>query len=133
MTRHLVIFISCFFIAAVVTTIVRTSRHQPYGGTPGAQTSAGATSAPVSGTAEVGPQAAPDSTLEATPASTSSAAVPVNTICALCGMPVNPALPTAVYQGKVIGFGCKACPPRFAKEPDTYGPAALANQIVEDK
>ncbi len=57
---------------------------------------------------------------------------PVNTICAICGMPVNPKLPTATYQGKTIGFGCKACPPKFAAEPERYGPAALKNQVVEE-
>jgi YHS domain-containing protein len=61
-----------------------------------------------------------------------AAGAPVNTICAICGMPVNPKLPTATYQGKTIGFGCKACPPKFAAEPDRYGPAALKNQVVEE-
>ncbi len=56
----------------------------------------------------------------------------VNTVCAICGMDVDPSIKPAVYQGKLIGFGCRACPPRFAKEPDRYGPAALANQVVEN-
>ncbi len=30
MTRHVLIFIGCFVVGAVVTTIIRTSRHQPY-------------------------------------------------------------------------------------------------------
>jgi hypothetical protein len=47
-------------------------------------------------------------------------------------MPVDPTLPTAIYQGKTIGFGCKACPPMFAAEPERYGPAALKNQVVEE-
>lgn len=59
-------------------------------------------------------------------------AKPVNTVCALCGMPVNPKLGTAVYKGKVIGFGCKSCPEEFRKDPDRYGPAFLANQVIEE-
>ncbi len=30
MARHVLIFIGCFVIGAVVTTVIRTSRHQPY-------------------------------------------------------------------------------------------------------
>ncbi len=47
-------------------------------------------------------------------------------------MPVNPSLPTAEYRGKRIGFGCRACPAKFAKDPDRYGPSALENKVVED-
>ena len=50
---------------------------------------------------------------------------PVNKTCPICGMDVDPSLPTATYQGKTVGFGCAACPPRFEREPDKYGPAAL--------
>jgi hypothetical protein len=46
-------------------------------------------------------------------------------------MPVNPKLPTAVYQGKTVGFGCKACPGQFAADPDRFGPSALQNKVVE--
>ena len=107
MTRHIVIFTVCFLFAAVVTTALRAAGHDPYvAATP-------AVSAPA---------------VQAGPATT----VPVNTICSICGMPVDPALPTAVYQGKTIGFGCRACPPKFAKEPDRYGPSALLNRVVED-
>lgn len=47
-------------------------------------------------------------------------------------MKVNPKLGTALYQGKVIGFGCKTCPAKFAADPDRYGPAAIAGQVVEE-
>ena len=57
---------------------------------------------------------------------------PVNTICAVCGMPVDPQQPTSRYRGKTIGFGCKACPPKVAADPDLYGPAALQNSVVEE-
>jgi YHS domain-containing protein len=49
----------------------------------------------------------------------------VNTTCAICGMPVDPKLPTATYQGKTIGFGCRMCPPKFQADPDRYGPGFL--------
>ena len=56
---------------------------------------------------------------------------PVNTVCAICGMAVDPKLPTMTYQGKVIGFGCKMCPPKFQAEPDKYGPSYLRNEIIK--
>jgi hypothetical protein len=55
---------------------------------------------------------------------------PVNTICAICGMPVDPTLPTLEYQGKRIGFGCKLCPPKFKADPDRYGPFYLRDERV---
>lgn len=64
-----------------------------------------------------------------TPAALTTAAV--NTICAICGMPVNPKLGTIEYNGKLIGFGCKTCPAIFRAEPEKYGEAALKNQVVE--
>ncbi len=68
------------------------------------------------------PAAAPDP---------SAGTAAVNTICAICGMPVNPKLGTIPYKGKLIGFGCKACPPKFKADPAQYGEAALLNQVVE--
>jgi YHS domain-containing protein len=55
----------------------------------------------------------------------------VNTICAICGMPVDPRLGIIEYKGKLIGFGCKTCPPKFKADPEKYGEAALKNQVVE--
>jgi len=46
-------------------------------------------------------------------------------------MPVKLALGTATFQGQQVGFGCKACPAKFAADPQLYGPAALKNQVVE--
>ena len=131
MTRHLVIFFACFLVGAVVTTVIRTSRHQPYGASADAQAMPGALSPPLT---TAPPAMAPVTTPMATPPMMAAAAstTPVNSICAICGMPVNSAIPTSTYQGKVIGFGCKTCPPRFAKEPDKFGPAALANRVVEE-
>jgi YHS domain-containing protein len=56
---------------------------------------------------------------------------PVNTVCAICGMDVDPSLPTAEYQGKKIGFGCRMCPPKFKANPDRYGPSYLRNEVMK--
>jgi YHS domain-containing protein len=69
---------------------------------------------------------------EPSPASSpATAPKTVNSICAICGMEVDPDLPTAEYQGKTIGFGCRACPPKFKANPDKYGPAYLRNEVVK--
>lgn len=119
MTRHLVIFAACFLLGAAATAAVRTARHQPYQEMPAAPAAPSAP-APAPVPAPVPAAVAP------------TAAAPVNTICAICAMPVDPKVPTATYQGKVIGFGCRACPPKFAAKPDLYGPAALQNRVVEE-
>ncbi len=54
----------------------------------------------------------------------------INNICAICGMDVDSEVPTAQYHGKTIGFGCKKCPPLFAKDPDRYGPFYLKNEKI---
>ena len=56
---------------------------------------------------------------------------PVNTACAICGMEVDPSLPTMEYKGQTIGFGCKMCPPKMAAEPDKYGPLYLRNEVLK--
>jgi hypothetical protein len=140
MTRHLIIFAACFLAGAAVTAAIRTARHHAYEVHQGTHTVAPAgTVDPHAGHAVPAAPAASDphaghgAAAIATPAADPhAAAAPVNTVCAICGMPVNPKLPTATYQGRTIGFGCKACPPRFAAEPDRYGPAALKNQVVEE-
>ncbi len=116
MTKHLVIFAACFLLGAAATAAVRTTRHDAYHAPPMPAVPA---PAPVADP-HAGHAAAPQ-----------PAAVPVNTICAICGMPVDAKLPTATYQGKTIGFGCKSCPPKFAAQPEVYGPAALQNRVVE--
>lgn len=116
MTRQLVIFFACFLLGAAVTAVVRAALHRPY---------ADQTAAPMA--VPPAPAAAP---MPATPVA--AAATPVNTVCAICGMPVDPKVPTAQYRGATIGFGCKMCPAKFAKEPEKYGPAFLANRVVEE-
>lgn len=115
MSRHVIIFAIAFVVGGILTLGVRTALHRPYAAPPAAP-------APM----------APD--MPMAPSATSAAAVdakPVNTICAICGMPVDPAVPTALYKGKVIGFGCKMCPPKFAADPEKYGPLYLQNKVAE--
>ena len=69
-------------------------------------------------------EAAPSAVMSPAPATGQTT---VNTICAVCGMDVDPDIPAATYQGKWIGFGCGACPPKFAADPERYGPHALHN------
>ena len=56
---------------------------------------------------------------------------PVNTLCSICGMDVDPSLPTVEYQGQTIGFGCRMCPPKFKADPDRYGPLYLKNEVIK--
>lgn len=124
MTKHFFIFLGTFVAGALIALTVRAARFD--GET---------TAAPV---AHAAPAAAPAPAVAdhtqaghadhaAPPA---AAAGPVNTVCAICGMEVDPDLPAATYAGKQVGFGCKACPPKFKANPDKYGPAALRNEVV---
>ncbi len=101
MKRSVVLFIATFIVGAVAALVARAVMHEPYAEQP---------VAPVVAAADM---------------------TPINSICAICGMDVDPAVSTAMYQGKVVGFGCRACPPKFAADPDAYGPAALRNEIAE--
>lgn len=119
MNKNLLIFLATFAASSLVTLALRAARHEPY-----------ARPAPP-------PAVTPAATehqheQSAAPATAAPEAKPVNSVCAICGMKVNPKLGTAIYQGKVIGFGCKACPSKFAANPDLYGPAAIAGQVVEE-
>jgi len=140
MNRHILIFVATFALGALIAVILRTAKHQPYAqanadhhehSAPAAMTppapAAATTSAPE---ASVAPATM---TTAATTASNPTAATDaiVNTTCAICGMPVDPALGTVTYKGKLIGFGCKTCPPKFKADPEKYGEAALKNQVAE--
>ncbi len=110
-------FVAAFIVSAVVAVLVRTALHEPY--PPPAPLAQGAVAAPVPNDVASPARASPVKS------------APVNTLCAICGMKVDPKLPTARYQGKVIGFGCGMCPPLFAAEPDKYGPLFLTNQVAK--
>lgn len=115
MIRQVLIFVIAAGLGALVALAVRSALHRPY---------AAPTPAPVS-PAPAAP-AAPATDPHAGHA-TAPASAPVNTICAICGMKPDPTL-TATYQGKLIAFGCKGCPGKFAKDPDRYGPYFLKNE-----
>lgn len=128
MSKHIFLFLGTFVLGALIALTVRAARVDR----------SDLAAAPTSAAASVAPAApaslAPShdhSAHKAHDIGAKAASAPVNTVCAICGMDVDPDLPTATYQGKTIGFGCKACPPKFAKEPDRFGPAALRNEVVE--
>ena len=120
MTKNIFLFAFTFVAGAAIALAIRASAFKPY---QGEHVHAG-----------VEPQAAMVANAPAPPAPAPPvASAPatgqktVNTICAVCGMEVDPDIPPATYQGKLIGFGCSACPPKFAAEPERYGPHALHN------
>jgi YHS domain-containing protein len=119
MIRTLLIFLGSFAVGATVALAVRTAWFDPHAAASHPSSPPAVHAAPASHTH--GEEGKP----------TANAATPVNTMCAICGMAVNPAIPFAQYRGKTIGFGCKQCPPKFAADPERYGPAYLRNEVVE--
>jgi hypothetical protein len=113
-----ILFLVTFLVGAALAFATRTALHKPY----------------INPTPQAAPPAAPATPAADPHAGHTSAAAPsstVNTVCAICGMDVDPDIKPATYQGKLIGFGCAACPPKFAKDPDRYGPSALRNEVVK--
>jgi hypothetical protein len=112
--KSVLLFLATFLLGAVIAFATRTALHEPY-------------AAPAPAVTPAAPAADPHAghTAAAAPAAT------VNTVCAICGMDVDPDLKPATYEGKLVGFGCAACPPKFAKDPDRYGPSALRNEVVK--
>ena len=136
MISHLFIFLGTFVVGALVALGARTAMHQPHAAHSPSQTSdlksqIPATAAdPHAAHRAAAPSPSQISDLKPQiPAAT--AGQPVNTHCAICGMEVDPKLPTLTYQGKTIGFGCKLCPPKFTAEPDKYGPSFLRNEVIK--
>lgn len=156
MTRSILIFLGMFITGAVLALVARAALFKPHaahestaagGGdyapmVSNALTPAKSDTAPAAPAAPAkGPAAAKDehaghdhgnSSTAGTAASASAPSdQPVNTVCAICGMDVDPKLPTAQYQGKTIGFGCRMCPPKFRADPDRWGPLYLKNETVK--
>lgn len=133
MTRSLFIFLATFAVGALIALVARAALFAPHAHREANAVGGGDYAPMVTNTLAPRDAAA----TPATPAATASTAVastdakPVNTVCAICGMDVDPKLPTATYQGKTIGFGCKMCPPKFAKDPDRWGPMYLKNEVVK--
>lgn len=148
MTRHVFLFLGTFVAGALVALVVRAARHDPHADhTPTAHTSgeyapmvsnplappaAKAAAAPEDHSAhDAGTKPADAAPPPATAAAPGEADRPVNTVCAICGMEVDPRLPTEKYQGQTIGFGCRMCPPKFRADPDKYGPYYLRNEVIQ--
>jgi hypothetical protein len=154
MTKHLFSFVAAFVIGAVAALAVRSAWFNPHAGhsehpapadyapmvhnaaAPSADPHAGhrenATPAPTeTPTKEPALAPAPPADPHAGHGATKTSAT-VNSVCAICGMDVDTSIKPAVYQGKLVGFGCRMCPPKFARDPERYGPAALANKVVEN-
>lgn len=135
MTRSLIIFLATFAVGALIALVARAALFAPHAAREANAVGGGDYAPMVTNT--LAPRDAAATPAPATSAATTSTAVasadakPVNTVCAICGMSVDPKLPTATYQGKTIGFGCKMCPPRFAKDPDRWGPLYLNNEVVK--
>lgn len=117
MNKNHLIFAVAFVAGALAALAFRAARHDPY-------------AAELPGKPEPMNQSAETGRVHQATTPTADEK-PVNTVCAICGMDVDPKIPTARYKGKIIGFGCKKCPAEFAAHPDKYGPAALKNQVVE--
>lgn len=120
MKKSIILFLFAFAIGAVVAVTVRVARHD-------APAPAPATMAVAPPAVSAGDHSAHQHA-EATPAPAESGTV--NSVCPICGMDVDPSLTPATYEGKCVGFGCKACPPKFAADPGKYGPYALKNEVA---
>jgi YHS domain-containing protein len=136
MTRNLLIFIGTFVAGALVALLVRAATFDPHAGHEGHPAGGGDYAAMVSNPLAPPPAATPAPAAkgpgEPVPmARPAVAGQPVNTVCSICGMDVDPRLPTAEYKGQTIGFGCRMCPPKFKADPDRYGPAYLKNEVIE--
>lgn len=139
MTRSLLLFLGTFALGALVALVVRAALFAPHADREPNTVGGGdyapmvpTTSAPRATSPAADPHAghshAAPSAAVATVAS--GDAKPVNTVCAICGMDVDPKIPAATYQGQTLGFGCKMCPPKFAKDPDRWGPHYLKNEVA---
>lgn len=126
--KSVFLFLATFAVGAVATLAYRTARHEPHADHATHSGHAGHTE-PAAAPAAAAPS--PVSVSPAPAAATSGSKSPVNTVCAICGMDVDPKLPTAEYEGKTIGFGCRMCPSKFKADPAKYGPLYLRNEVVK--
>lgn len=127
MKKSVIIFLATFVVGALTALALRTAKHDPYKDVPEAPVQPGYKSMVENTLAAPKPPAAHDGAHNQTALSTGT----VNTICAICGMPVDPTIPAVMYEGRLVGFGCKRCPPEFAADPERYGPSALRNEEAE--
>lgn len=151
MKTHLTYFIAAFVVGCLAALAARAAWFQPYADHSGhpvapaysqmvTNPAAPAVDPHAGHTAPAGPAApavAPVPPTASAPAADPHAGhgamntgATVNTVCAICGMDVDPSIKPATYKGKLVGFGCRMCPPKFAADPERYGPAALENRVV---
>lgn len=142
MTRSIFTFFAMFVVGAVVALVARAALYRAPAITPPpvAEYQPMVANRPTATAASPSPAARPsEAPTENAPApganhdhgaTAAPKGKPVNTVCAICGMEVDPKLPTAEYQGKTIGFGCRMCPPKFKADPDKYGPYYLRNEVI---
>lgn len=138
MTRNIFVFLGTFLVGAVIALVVRAAAFKPHANHAGHPAAAGDYAPQVSNpltpanALATPPAPAANKSESASHANHGAAAgKPVNSICAICGMEVDPSLPTLQYQGQTIGFGCKMCAPKFKADPDRYGPLYLKNETVK--
>jgi YHS domain-containing protein len=135
MIRNTFVFLAAFVASALIALVVRATMFQPHAGHEGHPAAGGEyapmVSNPLTPAVPKATAADPHAGHGAPAAQTADSDKPVNTVCAICGMAVDPKLPTLQYQGKTIGFGCKLCAPKFKADPDRYGPAYLRNEVIK--
>jgi YHS domain-containing protein len=118
MKKPIFLFLFAFIAGAAIALVIRTARYEPK-------------PAPAPAAAVL-PAVEEHSSHQhaAKPPAPAAGGPTVNSVCAICGMDVDPSLPTAVFEGKTVGFGCKACPAKFKADPAQYGPYALKNKVI---
>lgn len=135
--KSITLFLATFVLGALIALAARTARHDPHAGhdTTGSTTTCGDYAPMVNNSPP--PNSPISNSKSQIPAARDphaghpAAKTPVNSVCAICGMKVDPSLPTMEYQGQTIGFGCKMCAPKFKAEPDKYGPSYLRNELIK--
>lgn len=145
MIKNILFFGAAFVVGSVIALAMRAAQHAPYQGMSNVaqppsslQMVTNAPATTVSGHQQHAGHNAGNHRAEGAADADSTgdvAADPrkgtvVNSVCPICGMDVDPSIPPAEYNGYLIGFGCRACPPTFAQNPEHYTNAALENAVV---
>lgn len=133
MTRNIFLFLGTFILGALIALVARSAMFEPHADHASSTSSGGEYAAMVTNTLSPADKTSSDDSHSAHRSEVTAAAAgqPVNTVCAICGMEVDPSLPTVEYQGKTIGFGCRMCPPKFKADPDRWGPIYLRNEVAK--
>lgn len=124
MLRQGLFFVLAVGAGALLILVVRSAWHRPYDAAIHAW-SAPTVPQPASVDLKKKPTVEPRAERPAT-----SLVRPVNTVCSLCGMDVDPEIPSVIFNGEAIGFACLKCPPKFKQDPGLFGPYYLRNEKV---